>query len=160
MYVNIRARRIQPLARIAGFSMVEVMVAMLVLAVGLLGFAMLQSMTIRFTQSANHRTHATNLAYEMLDQIRLNRAAGPAYAGTYVAGTTGEEGCDAHVVGTGLTPAQFSAAWSCRMGLALGDTAEAQVTVEEGVYSVDIRWNDERWTETGSRPDFTVSAEI
>ena len=59
--------------RQAGFSLIEVMVAVLVLGIGLLGFALLQTMTLRFTQSANYRTQATNLAYDLLDQMRANR---------------------------------------------------------------------------------------
>ena len=65
-----------PNAHVAkGFSMIEVLIALLILAGGLLGFALLQTMSIRFAQSANYRTHATNLAYGLLDQIRANRTS-------------------------------------------------------------------------------------
>ena len=76
----------------AGFSLIEVMVAVLVLGVGLLGFALLQTMSVRFTQSANQRTQATNLAYDMLDQMRANRIAAGQYVGNYAAATSGA-GC-------------------------------------------------------------------
>ena len=76
----------------AGFSLIEVMVAVLVLGVGLLGFALLQTMSVRFTQSANQRTQATNLAYDMLDQMRVNRLAAGQYVGNYAAATSGA-GC-------------------------------------------------------------------
>ena len=62
-------------ARSRGFSLIEVLIALLVLAFGLLGFALLQTMNVRFVQSANYRTQATNLSYELLDQIRINRIA-------------------------------------------------------------------------------------
>lgn len=53
-----------------GFSMIEVMVAVLVLSLGLLGMAALQSISMRNNQSANYRTQATNLAYEFIDTAR------------------------------------------------------------------------------------------
>ena len=45
-----------------GFTLIEVMIAILVLGVGLLGFALLQTMSVRFTKSAQQRTVATTLA--------------------------------------------------------------------------------------------------
>jgi type IV pilus assembly protein PilV len=51
----------------------EVMIAIIVLAFGLLGFALLQTMNVRFVQSANYRTQATNLAYDLTEQMRSNR---------------------------------------------------------------------------------------
>lgn len=49
--------------------MIEVLIAIVVMSIGLLGFALLQTMNVRFVQSANFRTQATNLSYELLDQI-------------------------------------------------------------------------------------------
>lgn len=67
--------------RPSGFSMIEVLVALVILAIGLLGFALLQTMNLRFTQSANYRTQATNLAYDLLDQMRANRFQAVWYGG-------------------------------------------------------------------------------
>ena len=53
-----------------GFSLIEVMVAVLVLSLGLLGLAALQGLSMRNNQSANYRTQATNLAYEFIDTAR------------------------------------------------------------------------------------------
>jgi type IV pilus assembly protein PilV len=47
-----------------------VLIAIIVLAFGLLGFALLQTMNVRFVQSANYRTQATNLAYDLIEQMR------------------------------------------------------------------------------------------
>ena len=59
-----------PKAPARGFSMIEVMVAVLVLSLGLLGMAALQTVSMRNNQSANYRTQATNLAYEFIDTAR------------------------------------------------------------------------------------------
>lgn len=50
--------------------MIELMVAVLVLSVGLLGMAALQGVSLRNNQSANFRTQATNLSYQMIDMAR------------------------------------------------------------------------------------------
>ncbi|UNK56708.1 type IV pilus modification protein PilV [Pseudoxanthomonas daejeonensis] len=135
----------------AGFSLVEVMVAVLILGVGLLGFALLQTMSVRFTQSANQRSQATNLAYDMLDQVRVNRLAVGQYVGNYTGATTG---CapDGEV-----SAAKFRDVWECRLGTALGAGATANVAFNAGEVTVAITWGDERWNDADG--DGTVSAD-
>lgn len=71
-----------------GFTLVEAMVALVVLAVGLLGIAALYVESLSASRSALLRTQAVNLAADMADRIRANRVAGIAYAaGTADAGT-------------------------------------------------------------------------
>jgi type IV pilus assembly protein PilV len=57
----------------AGFSMVEVLVAVFVLSLGLLGYAATLAATVRASHTAHQRTQATALAYEVIDMIRANR---------------------------------------------------------------------------------------
>lgn len=66
--------------RTAGFSMIEVLVAVLVLSIGLLGMAALMASSMRNNQSANFRTQATNLAYDYIDMMRANITNAPKYA--------------------------------------------------------------------------------
>ncbi|NOS87695.1 MAG: type IV pilus modification protein PilV [Methylococcaceae bacterium] len=56
-----------------GFTLIEVLVAMVVLSIGLLGLAGLQATSLKSNQSAYHRSQATQLAYEMADRMRANR---------------------------------------------------------------------------------------
>src|SRR5690606_1313288 len=72
----------------AGFSLIEVLIAILILAVGLLGFALMQTTTLRYTQSSDYRTRATNLAYELLDQMRVNRLSAADYVAAGFAAKT------------------------------------------------------------------------
>lgn len=152
-----RICRPRGIRREQGFTLIEVMIAIVVLAVGLLGFALLQTMNVRFTQSANYRSQATNLSYEMLDQIRVNRISGPQYVGNY---PPAEAGCEPWALGDGLAADAYRDAWSCRLRGALGDNAAAVVSRVGDHYTVDISWNDERWTEDGFEPDFSVGADI
>ena len=57
----------------AGFSLIEVLVAMLILAIGLLGLAALQTLGVRFGNDAFVRTQGTTIAYDIIDKLRINR---------------------------------------------------------------------------------------
>jgi len=58
----------------SGFTLLEVLIALLVLAIGLLGLAALQTTGLRSNQMATMRTLATQLAYDMTDRMRANPA--------------------------------------------------------------------------------------
>jgi type IV pilus assembly protein PilV len=62
-----------------GFSIVEALVALVVLSIGMLGIAALYVESLRAGRSAIYRTQAVNLASDMADRIRSNRTAGNAY---------------------------------------------------------------------------------
>lgn len=64
-----------------GFSIVEVLVALVVLAIGLLGIAGLYVESLRSGGAAINRMQAINLAMDLADRIRANRTATVAYAG-------------------------------------------------------------------------------
>lgn len=57
-----------------GLTLIEVLVTVVVLSVGLLGVAAIQSFSLQSNQAAYERTQATNLAYEFADFLRVNRA--------------------------------------------------------------------------------------
>lgn len=56
----------------AGFSMLEMLIALLVLSVGLLGVATLQIRGQQFTQVGYLRTQAAFLAYDIMERMRIN----------------------------------------------------------------------------------------
>ncbi len=58
-----------------GFTLLEVLVALLVLSIGLLGIGKLMIMSARANDSAYMRSQATALAYTILDAMRANRQA-------------------------------------------------------------------------------------
>lgn len=57
-----------------GVTLIEILITLLVLAIGLLGLAALQSVSLRAGQISLNRTQATNLAYEVIDHARANRS--------------------------------------------------------------------------------------
>ena len=58
----------------SGFTLLEVMVAIVVLSLGLLGLAGLQAASLRNNQAAYYRGIATQQTYDMADRIRANLA--------------------------------------------------------------------------------------
>jgi type IV pilus assembly protein PilV len=75
-------------------SLVETLVALVVLSVGLLGVAALLLQSVRGSRTALLRTQAVNLVSDMADRIRANVGAGDAYAtAQYGADGAEEHGC-------------------------------------------------------------------
>jgi len=154
-----RAYGVRP-RRQRGFSLLEVLIALLILGFGLLGFALLQTMNVRFVQSANYRTQATNLAYDLIDLMRAQRSDtlnGGAYAtASFAAGSVAaSDGPCAWPTGTSVTQAQNIARWRCQVVKTLGDKAAANVNINNGVVTVGIAWGDQRWDKTA--PDTTTT---
>jgi type IV pilus assembly protein PilV len=61
--------------RQAGFTLIEVLIALLVLSIGLLGLAFLQGQGVKFNTDAYNRSQASLLAYDIMDRMRANRSA-------------------------------------------------------------------------------------
>jgi len=64
-----------------GFSLIEVLVALFVLSIGLLGLAGLQTLGLKFNTQSYQRTQAVLNAYDIVDRIRAN--AGGIAVGVY-----------------------------------------------------------------------------
>lgn len=56
----------------SGFTMLEVLISILIISIGLLGLAGLQTLSLKGSQSAYYRSVATQLAYDMSDRMRGN----------------------------------------------------------------------------------------
>ncbi|MGH8041084.1 MAG: type IV pilus modification protein PilV [Rudaea sp.] len=79
-----------------GFTLLEVLIALLVFSLGLLGMAGLLAVSVQTNHSAYLRTQATFLAQGMADRMRANNLGlwNLAYNGTYNSGTAGTaSGC-------------------------------------------------------------------
>lgn len=62
-----------------GFTLIEAMVALLVLSIGLLGIAALYVETLKAGRTSVYRTQAVNLATDLADKMRGNRLPANAY---------------------------------------------------------------------------------
>lgn len=131
--------------RSAGFTMVEVLVTVLVLAVGLLGLAGLQAASLRNNYSAFVRSQAVLKTYEAMDRMRANRtvALSGSYNGTFDASySLPTQTCNNICTDTQMAASDLRE-WVGAVRRLPG--GEAQITVSNtGVATVLVSWNDDR----------------
>jgi type IV pilus assembly protein PilV len=124
---------------IEGFTLIEALVALLVLSIGLLGVAALQLTALQNNNNALFRSQATYLAYDIADRIRANRSA--ALAGGYVVSY------GAAPTGTTVERNDIRA-WKTMLGATLpaGDGSIA-INAATGAATISIRWDDSKGVE-------------
>jgi type IV pilus assembly protein PilV len=128
--------------RTRGFSLIEVLITILIFAVGLLGMAALQAVSMRSNQSANFRTQATALAYMIIDRMHANADA--IARGGYLAGL--EAGDCATGPDDGAETAAYDIAeWRQQLACQLPEGQGAIWSESNGVH-VQITWTDARWS--------------
>lgn len=118
-----------------GFSLIEVLIALLVTSVGLLGLAALQVSAMKYNHNAYLRSQATFLAKDMTERMRANRVA--ALGGGY------DIAFGVAAPGDGLLASNDLAEWLVNVGNLLPD-GQGAVVVDGGVANVSLRWEDAR----------------
>lgn len=76
-----------------GFSLIEVLVTLLILAVGLLSIAALQFKGLQYSNDSYMRSSYNILAYDIMDRMRNNRAEIASYATKYTIPATAPDAC-------------------------------------------------------------------
>jgi type IV pilus assembly protein PilV len=126
-----------------GFSLVEALVALVVLSVGMMGIAALHGQSLSAARTAQYRSVAIVLASDMADRIRLNRLGQAAYAAAAV-----NNGCDP-AGGATCAPPEMAAydlwVWNQEVAQRLpGGTT--QVLFNPGTipptFTVTVSWNE------------------
>lgn len=92
------------LRRQRGVSIVEALVALVVISVGMLGIAGLYLSSLQASRTAKLRSYAVELAGSIADRIRANRDAGASYSTDAYSGEPNDQNCDETV----CTPAQLA----------------------------------------------------
>jgi len=125
-----------------GFSLVEVLIALIIMSVGMLGIAGLYVQSMQAGRTSMFRHHAVTLAGDIADRIRANPTAGIAYAGF---------GADNNCVGGGVdcNAAEMAAndilLWDQQAvnSLPNGDiTIAFDDTVLPPVYTITVAWDE------------------
>jgi type IV pilus assembly protein PilV len=135
-----------------GFTLLEVLVAMLVLSIGLLGLAGLMASSLKNSHSAYQRTQATWLVYDALDRMRANRQV--ALAGGYNLALGASSG------GSGLAATDLSE-WDTALTntLPAGDGSITVTTATRAV-TIIVQWNDARGTGGVATQQFRVDTQL
>lgn len=106
--------------RQTGLTLIELLVAVLVLAIGVLGITALQMVSLQNNRGALYRAEAVQLAYDMMDRIRANpegAVPGAAYDGLALAdGPPAASDCVAGNCSQAQMVAFDQAVWKCSLG--------------------------------------------
>lgn len=138
--------------RQTGFTLLEVLIALLVLSIGLLGLAALQTTGLRSNQMASMRTLATQFAYDITDRMRSN-PVGVANGEYAIARTASPATLPATIAETDLSE------WRANITTRLPQGA-SEITVCDGTtvpactevtHLVTVYWNESR-RDTSSVP--------
>jgi type IV pilus assembly protein PilV len=124
-----------------GIALIEVLVAVLVLAIGLLGMAAMQVQSSQMTNGAEQRTQAILLTADMMDRIRANRGNSADYNGVSVDPTATSCATDYTPSATASVSANDITEWS-NLVVCLLPEGEGTVTVNSatGEVTVTVDW--------------------
>lgn len=141
---------------IRGFTLLEVLIALLIFSLGLLGLAGLMVVSVKTNQSAYLRTQASFLAQSMADRMRANTGQINEYNGDYSEATAGDAICRT----AACTPLDLvendRLVWSRQLieslpnptatiacdGVTLGTPATAGAATYDGLCTFTITWNE------------------
>jgi type IV pilus assembly protein PilV len=162
-------RRKNDLTHNAGFTLLEVLIAVFVLATGLLGLAGLQAATLSNNQSAYNRSQATRLAYDMAERIRSNFVvAKNLQNSTYktINPVDAERQTDCETVSTTCTASDMAQndlfLWYLDLTNTLpSGTGSIAVNAATRVFTITVNWDDNRdGVVNSSDPNFQMSLHL
>jgi type IV pilus assembly protein PilV len=139
-----------------GFSLVEVLIALVIMSVGMLGIAGLYVQSMQVGRTSMFRHHAVTLAGDVADRIRANPTAGAAYI---VVG-----GADSNCVNMGVN---CSAPQMASHDIFLW-TAQASETLPAGTVTITFDGAaipptyliEVEWVEAGENLDYTIQIPV
>lgn len=118
-----------------GMTLIEVLIALLVLGVGLLGIAALQGVGLKTGHSAYARSQATMLAYDLADRMRARRS-------DTLSGSYDDNSTDADRIG-----------WNSAVTALLGADATGTLVRNNAEVEIHITWTDSRGNLVGADGD-------
>ena len=121
-----------------GATLIEVLVTLVVLAIGLLGMAGLQTMSIKSNQSAYYRSQASFLAYDITERMRANRKA--AQDGDYDVNFPASSKANAV---SGTRAKQDLAEWLNSLADKLPN-GTGKISRENTLVTLEVQWDDSR----------------
>ena len=126
-----------------GMSLIEVLVAVLVLAVDLLGVAAMQALALRGGQGSLESSQAVMSANSIIEAMRANRANAASYVYNGTAACGAVPGAGTSLAGNDLN--NWVTQLKATIGTGVGDTTTCgSISVAGGIYTVTVQWDDRR----------------
>jgi type IV pilus assembly protein PilV len=148
-------RDIETSPRQAGFSLVEVLIALIIMSVGMLGIAGLYVQSLQAGRTSMFRHQAVSLAGDVADRIRANPTAGIAYAANGANNNCVAADVDCDVVGMAANDIWT---WDQQAvnSLPNGDVVVAfDDSVVPPVYTITVNWD-----EPGGQPSYSIAIPV
>lgn len=128
------------------FTLVEVMVAMVIFSVGLLGLAGMQSLGLTNNQTAYLRTVAMQQSYNMSDRMRINSGVGSGLAAGSYDAITGLPALGTDCLIATCTPTALAAfdhfEWNTNNDALLPQGQGTVTNVGGGQFIICVMWNE------------------
>lgn len=134
-----------------GVGLMEVLVALLLLAIGILGFVGLQLRAMDAANEATDRTIAINIARDLAERMRVNKLALPEYKEAINAKRTLEEDEDEECLGSGedylpncssKKMAEFDSSQIAKKAAEVGHTVKINNCVGSSLNCIYVAWGD------------------
>ncbi len=159
-----RVRKMRHSSR--GFTLVEVLIALVVLSISLLGLAALQTSALKFNHSGYQRSQATLLAYDILDRMRANRTKAMSSSTYNIDTTASTPSAGTNCNSTNCTDSQLAAfdiyQWRTALTQTLPNGTGGVSYVDIGttrLYTIEVRWSDISWDNTQNAKEGLVRAD-
>ncbi|WP_428036008.1 type IV pilus modification protein PilV [Amphritea sp.] len=142
-----------------GVGMIEVLVALVIISVSMLGLAALQINSVRFNNQAYLRSQATYLAYDIIDRMRANKDE--ANAGSYSISigddSNGSTACETGNCSTAALAAYDKAQWlnTLKTELPKGD---GTVSMAGDKITVSVQWDQSQGQAAETVQTYTLEA--
>lgn len=117
-----------------GVGMIEVLVALVILAIGVLGFTALQLRAVEATDEAMARIQAMNLARDLAERIRANRNGFSTYE-TNLTATTPSNTANPACLQTGVTT-------PCTTAAQMANYDTAQIVTQANAFGMTVSLPD------------------
>lgn len=130
----------------SGMSMIEILITIVISAVGLLGLAGMQMVSLKNVNNTQFRTLATIYAYDMAERMRSNRAGVDANGYDAIDGTETDPGC------TPCSAAQIAQAdayqWNQLLKASVEnggftDGAVGTITANGALHDITVSWSEQ-----------------
>lgn len=116
----------------SGFSLLEVLVTMIIVAVGLMGFAAMMVQSMKNNRISMQRSTATFYAYDIIDCMRVNRSNRDSYAVNFG---------DTKTTGTTVVANNDVNDWQAALSTKL-PSGQGKITFTNNIAKVEIKWTE------------------